>query len=71
LRRCLEKVAWSVSNPHLTETNEAFAVQPMSIGKAFGLDRAEVNGSEGAISIGQSVDPSGAPVYPMTPPHAA
>ncbi len=59
-RKALEKAGWSVTDPELVESNEAFAAQALAVNRELGLDEDIVNVNGGAIAIGHPVGASGA-----------
>lgn len=58
-QKCLEKADWSVEDLDLIESNEAFAVQSLSVNKGLGWDVGKVNVNGGAIAIGHPIGASG------------
>ena len=58
-KKCLEKADWSVEDLDLIESNEAFAVQSLSVNKGLGWDVDKVNVNGGAIAIGHPIGASG------------
>jgi acetyl-CoA C-acetyltransferase len=59
-KKALEKAGWSVGDLDLIESNEAFAVQAISVNKGMGWDTSKVNVNGGAIAIGHPIGASGA-----------
>ncbi|MBR9908980.1 MAG: acetyl-CoA C-acetyltransferase [Gammaproteobacteria bacterium] len=58
-RRALEKAQWTVADLDLIESNEAFAVQAMSVNSEMGWDTDKVNVNGGSIAIGHPIGASG------------
>lgn len=58
-KKCLEKANWSVDELDLIESNEAFAVQSLSVNQGLGWDVEKVNVNGGAIAIGHPIGASG------------
>jgi len=61
-KRALEKAGWTVADLDLSEANEAFAAQALSVGKELGFDADKVNVNGGAIALGHPIGASGARV---------
>ena len=62
-RRCLEKAGWTVDDLDLIESNEAFAVQAISVNREMGWDTSKVNVNGGAIALGHPIGASGARIF--------
>ncbi|MFC1582048.1 acetyl-CoA C-acetyltransferase [Planctomycetota bacterium] len=58
--QALSKAGWSLGDLDLIESNEAFAVQSLAIGREFGWDDTKVNVNGGAIALGHPIGASGA-----------
>ena len=58
-KKCLKKANWSVGELDLIESNEAFAVQSLSVNQGLGWDVEKVNVNGGAIAIGHPIGASG------------
>jgi acetyl-CoA C-acetyltransferase len=70
-RKVLEKSGWKVDDLDLIESNEAFAVQSLSVMKGLDFDPSKVNVNGGAIALGHPIGASGARIlttllYEMT-----
>ena len=59
IRTLLEKSKLSLADIDLSEINEAFAAQYLSVEKELGLDRERVNVNGGAIALGHPLGMSG------------
>lgn len=59
IKKCLEKVGWSVEDVDLFEINEAFAVVTMSAMREHKLDHDKVNVNGGACALGHPIGASG------------
>jgi len=59
-RNALQKAGWSVQDLDLVESNEAFAVQSLTVLKELDLDPDKVNVNGGAIALGHPIGCSGA-----------
>jgi acetyl-CoA C-acetyltransferase len=60
IRKCLERVGWSVADVDLWEINEAFAVVPMAAARELGIPRETLNVNGGACALGHPIGASGA-----------
>jgi acetyl-CoA C-acetyltransferase len=58
-QRCLAKAGWSIEKLDLIEANQAFAAQPLPVGKELQWDAGKVNVNGGAIAIGHPIGGSG------------
>lgn len=58
-KKCLGKAGWNVDELDLIESNEAFAVQSLSVNQGLGWDTDKVNVNGGAIAIGHPIGASG------------
>jgi acetyl-CoA C-acetyltransferase len=58
-RACLNKAGWTVDQLDLIESNEAFAVQAISVNREMGWDTGKVNVNGGAIALGHPIGASG------------
>ena len=56
----LKKAGLSLDQIDLIESNEAFAVQALAVGRGLGLDPAKTNVNGGAIALGHPVGATGA-----------
>ncbi|MBD2835545.1 acetyl-CoA C-acetyltransferase [Pseudomonas sp. JM0905a] len=56
---CLQKAGWHLDQLDLVETNEAFAVQTLAVGRELGWDTGKVNVNGGAIALGHPLGASG------------
>jgi acetyl-CoA C-acetyltransferase len=56
----LEKAGLKLDQIDLIESNEAFAVQSLTVAKGLGLDPAKTNVNGGAIALGHPVGATGA-----------
>ena len=56
----LKKAGWKIDELDLIESNEAFAVQALSVQKELGFDLSLVNVNGGAIALGHPIGASGA-----------
>ncbi|MGY3777118.1 acetyl-CoA C-acetyltransferase [Isobaculum melis] len=59
-KKALEKLDMTISDIDLVESNEAFAVQSLTVAKELGLDLAKTNIHGGAIALGHPIGASGA-----------
>lgn len=55
----LKKAGWSVDDLDLIESNEAFAVQALTVTQELGFDPDKVNVNGGAIALGHPIGASG------------
>ena len=60
VRKVLEKAILKASDMDVIESNEAFAVQAMSVSHDLGLDPAKVNPNGGAVAMGHPIGATGA-----------
>lgn len=60
VRKALEKSGLSLNDLDLIESNEAFAVQALTVQKILGFDPAKVNVNGGAVALGHPVGATGA-----------
>ena len=60
VRKIWEKTGWTAKTTDLVELNEAFAVQPIAVGRELGLDLEKVNVFGGAVALGHPIGASGA-----------
>ncbi len=60
VRRIFEKTGLKPADIDIIESNEAFAVQAMSVTRELGLDPAKVNPNGGAVALGHPVGATGA-----------
>ena len=60
VRRVFEKTGLKPADMDVIESNEAFAVQAMSVTRDLGLDPAKVNPNGGAVALGHPVGATGA-----------
>ncbi len=60
VRRIFEKTGLRPADIDIIESNEAFAVQAMSVTRELGLDPAKVNPNGGAVALGHPVGATGA-----------
>ncbi len=60
VRRIFEKTGLKPADMDIIESNEAFAVQAMSVTRELGLDPAKVNPNGGAVALGHPVGATGA-----------
>ena len=60
VRRLFEKTGMKPSQMDVVESNEAFAVQAMSVTRDLGLDPAKVNPNGGAVALGHPIGATGA-----------
>ena len=60
VRRVFEKTGLKPADMDVVESNEAFAVQAMSVTRDLGLDPAKVNPNGGAVALGHPVGATGA-----------
>lgn len=60
IKKVLKKAEISLDKIDLIETNEAFAVQSLAVGKELQWDKSRVNVNGGAISLGHPIGASGA-----------
>ena len=60
VRRVFEKSGLKPADMDVIESNEAFAVQAMSVTRDLGLDPAKVNPNGGAVALGHPVGATGA-----------
>ena len=60
VRRVFEKAGLKPADMDVIESNEAFAVQAMSVTRDLGLDPAKVNPNGGAVALGHPVGATGA-----------
>ncbi len=60
VKLALKRAGMTLDQIDVIESNEAFASQALSVGKALGLDPAKTNPNGGAIAIGHPVGASGA-----------
>ena len=56
----LKKAGWKEDQLDLTEANEAFAAQALTVNKEMGFDSKRVNVNGGAIALGHPIGASGA-----------
>ncbi len=59
-KKLLERLGWAVSDVHLWEVNEAFAVVPMAFMRELGVPHEKVNINGGACALGHPIGASGA-----------
>jgi acetyl-CoA C-acetyltransferase len=59
VRRIFEKTGLKPADIDIIESNEAFAVQAMSVTRELGLDPAKVNPNGGAVALGHPVGATG------------
>jgi acetyl-CoA acetyltransferase len=59
-RKALQRAGLTISDIHLTELNEAFAVQALAVIQELGLDQKLTNVNGGAIALGHPLGCSGA-----------
>jgi acetyl-CoA acyltransferase len=59
-RKALERAGISVGDLDIVESNEAFAVQSMSVARELGFDDARVNLDGGALALGHPLGATGA-----------
>lgn len=69
IERVLHKAGLGVADIALWEINEAFAVVPLAVMRALGLDHAKVNTRGGAVALGHPLGASGARII-VTLAHA-
>ena len=69
IERVLHKAGLGVADIALWEINEAFAVVPVAVMRALGLDHAKVNTRGGAVALGHPLGASGARII-VTLAHA-
>jgi acetyl-CoA C-acetyltransferase len=60
VRRVFEKAGLKPADMDVIESNEAFAVQAMSVTRDLGLDPAKVNPNGGAVGLGHPIGATGA-----------
>ena len=60
VRRVFEKTGLKVRDMDVIESNEAFAVQAMSVSHDLGFDPAKVNPNGGAVALGHPIGATGA-----------
>jgi len=60
VRALLPRIGWSLTDVHLVELNEAFAVQAVAVTRELDLDPARVNIRGGAVALGHPIGASGA-----------
>jgi acetyl-CoA C-acetyltransferase len=60
VRKVFEKAGLKPADMDVIESNEAFAVQAMSVSKDLGLDAAKVNPNGGAVALGHPIGATGA-----------
>lgn len=60
VRRVFEKTGLKPADMDVIESNEAFAVQAMSVTRDLGLDPAKVNPNGGAVALGHPIGATGA-----------
>jgi acetyl-CoA C-acetyltransferase len=60
VQRIFQKTGLKPADMDVIESNEAFAVQAMTVGKALGLDSAKVNPNGGAVALGHPIGATGA-----------
>jgi acetyl-CoA C-acetyltransferase len=60
VKRVFEKAGLKPADMDVIESNEAFAVQAMTVSKQLGLDPAKVNTNGGAVALGHPIGASGA-----------
>ena len=58
-RTALARAGWTLDDVDLIEANEAFAAQPLAVGKELGWDEQNVNVNGGAIALGHPIGASG------------
>ncbi|HDT0669253.1 TPA: acetyl-CoA C-acetyltransferase [Klebsiella aerogenes] len=58
-RKALQRAGWSLDEVDLIESNEAFAVQALAVGKLLEWDSQKVNVNGGAIALGHPIGASG------------
>jgi acetyl-CoA C-acetyltransferase len=59
VRRVFEKAGLKAADMDVIESNEAFAVQAMSVTQDLGLDPAKVNPNGGAVALGHPIGATG------------
>ena len=59
VEKLMQKTGLSVDDMDVIESNEAFAVQAMSVSQSLGLDPAKTNPNGGAIALGHPVGATG------------
>ena len=59
VEKLMEKTGLSVDDMDVIESNEAFAVQAMSVSQSLGFDSAKTNPNGGAIALGHPVGATG------------
>jgi len=60
VRRLFEKTGLKPADMDVVESNEAFAVQAMTVTKELGLDPKKVNPNGGAVALGHPIGATGA-----------
>ncbi len=60
LRALFERTGWAPEEVDVFEVNEAFAVVPMAVARAFGIDEERLNVLGGAVALGHPIGASGA-----------
>ncbi|MBL0140776.1 MAG: acetyl-CoA C-acyltransferase family protein [Betaproteobacteria bacterium] len=60
VRKVFEKAGLKAADMDVIESNEAFAVQAMSVSQDLGLDPAKVNPNGGAVALGHPIGATGA-----------
>jgi acetyl-CoA C-acetyltransferase len=60
VRKVFEKAGLKASDMDVIESNEAFAVQAMSVSHDLGFDPAKVNPNGGAVALGHPIGATGA-----------
>jgi acetyl-CoA C-acetyltransferase len=59
VQKLMEKTGLSVDDMDVIESNEAFAVQALSVSRALGLSAEKTNPNGGAIGLGHPVGATG------------
>jgi len=60
VKRAFERSGLKAADMDVIESNEAFAVQAMSVTRDLGLDPAKVNPNGGAVALGHPIGATGA-----------
>jgi len=60
VKRLFEKTGLKPADMDVVESNEAFAVQAMTVTKELGLDPKKVNPNGGAVALGHPIGATGA-----------
>merc|ERR1712194_521802 len=59
VKKCLNKIGWSVNDLDLIESNEAFASQSLGVSKELNFSKEKTNVNGGAIALGHPIGASG------------